>query len=73
MKPNKNSKRQPSKADVVWAGERVKDLVSGCVLNIILKNGGVCEKYLFEMSEKEVLEYYQMIFELYDVKKKFTS
>jgi hypothetical protein len=59
-----------SKADMEWAKEAVKDVFFGCVLNITLKTGGVCTKYLYEMSEVEVLDYLQLITDLFDVKKK---
>jgi hypothetical protein len=69
MKPNQQ-KVKPCKADMEWAKEAVKDVFFGCVLNITLKTGGVCTKYLYEMSEVEVLDYLQLITDLFDVKKK---
>lgn len=67
---NQRIKRQPSKADMEWAREAVKDVFFGCVLNITLKTGGVCEKFIYEMNETEVIEYVQMISDLFDVTKK---
>lgn len=53
-----------------WAREAVKDVFFGCVLNITLKTGGVCTKYIYEMNEAEILDYLQMVTDLFDVKKK---
>lgn len=69
MKPNQKNVR-PSKADMEWAREAVKDVFFGCVLNITLKTGGVCTKYIYEMNEAEILDYLQMVTDLFDVKKK---
>ena len=56
--------------DKLWAQEAVRDLFLTCVLNITLKNGEVCEKYLCDMTDAEGTEYFRMIHELFDVDKK---
>lgn len=70
---NQKRKKPPTRQEIEWAKEAVKDVFLSCVLNITLKNGGVCEKYFFEMTEKDIPEYSKLINDLFEVKNKFTS
>ena len=53
----------------LWAIESVKDMVSGCLLNIILKDKGQCEKYLYEMTEDDVKDYFKLLLKISKKKK----
>ena len=56
---------KPTQADHDWADEAIKDLMLGCALNFRLKNSGICSKYLFEMTNEELISYTEMIEELH--------
>jgi len=43
--------------DVIWATEKLNDVLFGCVLNIKLHDSGICGKYISDMSEKELEDY----------------
>lgn len=65
--------RIPSQIDL-WADYNVRSLISGCILNIRLKEAGICDKYFCEMSEREIDRYLLLIQELSKIMmKKFNS
>jgi len=43
--------------DIIWATEKLNDVLFGCVLNIKLYDSGICSKYISDMSEKELEDY----------------
>jgi hypothetical protein len=53
--------------DIIWAKERLNDVLFGCVLNIKLYDSGICSKHISDMSEKE-LEDYTCLLEQFFVK-----
>jgi hypothetical protein len=64
---------QPYKPQVnveIWARNSIRDLISGCVLNIQLKNAGICEKYICDMTNEEIERYYDLIVKLKRVMEK---
>lgn len=70
MRPSSNPRVKPTESQLAWAREAVKDVFLVCVLNITLKNGDVCQKYLHEMNSTEACEYFRMVNDLFDVDKK---
>lgn len=62
--------RKLTRAQLEWAQEAVKDVFLACVLNITLKNGDVCTKYLHQMNDDEGAVYFQLVHDLFDVSKK---
>jgi len=43
--------------DINWAAEKLNNVLFGCSLNIKLHDSGICSKYIFEMSDKELDDY----------------
>ena len=53
-------------ADLAWAKEKVKDVMFGCVLNLRLKQSGICKKFICEMTAPELQEYVGLISRLHN-------
>lgn len=45
-----NLLHQPTQAELDWASEMLKNIFCSCVLNIKLKNAGLCPTYFCEMK-----------------------
>lgn len=52
--------------DDLWANNKIKDLLFGCILNIKFKNSGLCKKYLCDMTHKEYTEYLNLMSALHE-------
>lgn len=59
--PSLNYRSRYNMSDTAWSIDAVENLLAGCILNIRLKRCGICNKYLFEMSNQEVEDYLTLL------------
>jgi hypothetical protein len=55
--------------DLIWAKNKLEEVLFGCVLNIKLYQSGICSKLITEMSEAEMVDYTKMLDNIYDSSK----
>ena len=49
-----------------WADEKIKDVVFGVLLNIKLRNAGICRKLICEMDDQQFDEYVELVTAIFD-------
>lgn len=49
-----------------WADEKVKDVLFGLVLNVKLRNAGICRKLICEMDDQQFDEYVSLVTAIFE-------
>ncbi len=62
---NSSTPRKTLVVDHMWADEALKDLIAGCELNYFLRRANVCPKFIHEMDEADMFEYWKILTKLH--------
>jgi hypothetical protein len=53
--------RQNNQGDLMWADEKLKDLIAGCELNFKLTNANICPKFIADMDQEDLFNYWKIL------------